>query len=87
METENIVWKVAKIRMSQKSLSAFLFAVIETHARIKETFYIGENYPSVQADKSRWWVDIIFSVSADQFEKFKELSKAEMTDPIKVHTN
>lgn len=81
---EEYVYKDCKIRMSSKSMSNFLYAIIMTKATISGTLGIGiYEYNRIQNSFNN--VDIQIHIHPSQIEIFEEISGTKLKEPVKIN--
>jgi len=75
--------KIAKIRMSTKAMSAFMYATIMTDARILVTWGLGiKDYTRKQ--NTYHHCDIKLAIDEDKVEQFETLAECKLTDGVSV---
>lgn len=86
LNKDEYAYKDCKIRVSDKKMSDFLYAVIMTQSAITTTWGCGiYEYTRKQNGGNR--VDVKIHIHPSQIELFETLSGVVLNNPIQIHVN
>lgn len=85
-DVHNFVYRDCKIKMSEKSMSNLLYAVIMTHSKIQDTYGVGI-YDYNRKQNTYNTVDIKIHIHPNNIEEFEQLSGFKLKEPIKIMSN
>ena len=86
LERTEYIARQSKIRMGEKSMASFMYAMIITKSVMTCAFGISI-YQHTRKQNCRGWVEIMIHIHPSQIEKFEEESGISLSKPVEAHTN